>query len=472
MRASLQIAGPAVSRRLGVLALTLAAFVPPAPVASPLSQAPVNPGGSRATPALRFHHLHYRVGDPSAAMRHAAAVFRGARVLLPGLGVGVRVGDEYVLFDRTDATEPFDPGDNRPETVYGSAVEWLRSHGFPAPEGGDTSRRAQIADAFRGLPLDHVAFVAPDLSGAVAALRERSAIPIRETEASALFRVRDGLTIEIVRDTDEPDAYWCPMHPDVRSSATGTCPLCGMALVSMPAPRLGEYRMDVVATPGPRRSGVAKLRMTLRDPETGKPVPGFATIHDRLLHLFIIDRSLEYFAHVHPEPAGKGVFEIDHRLAPGVYVLVADFLPLTGPSQTVQRAIVTPGYRGPLFPPPLHLRSDAETDKIVSGVRVRLEPTRLTAGSEGVLRFTLADASTGAPISDLEPFLGAAGHMLVVNADLTEASHAHPEEVASRGPSVYFQPRMPAAGLYKLWVQFQRKGEIITVPFVVTVREP
>jgi len=152
--------------------------------------------------------------------------------------------------------------------------------------------------------------------------------------------------------------------------------------------------------------------------------------------------------------------------------VVADFLPLSGPSQTVQRAIVTPGYRGPMFPAPPSLASEMGTDKVVAGLRVRLEPATLTAGREAVLRFTLADVSTGAPVSDLEPFLGAAGHMLVVNADLTEAHHAHPEEQAARGPVVEFQPRMPAAGLYKLWVQFQRKGQVITVPFAVPVREP
>ncbi len=471
MRASLQIAlrGPGVSSRLAVVALTLTALVAPAPVASGVPQAPVNPGAgdSRSTPAIRFHHLHYRVADPSTAMRHAAGMFQGTRVLLRGFGVGVRIGDEYVLFDRADGTERSGAS---ADAVYATAVDWIRQHGLPAPADG--TARARVAAEFRESVLDHVAFVALDLPKMVGALHERGATPILQTEASAFFRVRDGLTIEIVRDTDAPDAYWCPMHPDIRSSGTGKCPLCGMALVPMPATRLGEYRMDVVATPGPRGSGVAKLRTTLRDPETGKPVSGFATVHDRLLHLFIVDRSLEYFAHVHPEPAGEGVFEIDHRLPPGVYVLVADFLPLTGPSQTVQRTIVTPGYRGPLFPPPPHLRDEMGTEKIVAGLRVRLEPNRLTAGREAVLRFTLADASTGAPVADLEPFLGAAGHMLVANADLTEASHAHPEEQASRGPSVYFQPRMPAGGLYKLWVQFQWKGQVITVPFVVSVREP
>ncbi len=418
-------------------------------------------------PALRFHHLHYRVGDPSAAMRHAAGAFQGSRVLLRGLGVGVRIGSEYVLFDRADATELQRPS---PEAVFNGAVEWIRQHGLPAPGGGIA--RARIAAEFHAAPLDHVAFMSPDMPRAIEILRAHGAIPVRQTADAALFHARDGVAVEIVRDTDADDAYWCPMHPDLRSATAGKCPLCGMPFVPMPAPRIGEYRMDVAATAGARGAGASKLRVTLRDPETGKPVPAFATVHDRLLHLFIIDRTLAYFAHVHPEPAGEGVFEIDHPLRPGAYVVIADFLPLSGPSQTVQRAIVTPGYRGPLFPPSPDLRSELAADKTVAGLRVRLEATGLTAGKEAVLRLTLADASTGAPVSDLEPFLGAAGHMLVVNADLTEANHAHPEEQASRGPSVSFHPRMPAAGFYKLWVQFQRRGRVITVPFVVSVQEP
>jgi heavy metal-binding protein len=400
-------------------------------------------------------------------MRHAAATFQGARVLLRGLGVGVRIGDEYVLFDRADGTEASGAS---PDAVYTGAVDWIREHGLPAPADG--AARVRIAAEFRESALDHVAFTSADMPRAVETLRGRGAMPVRHTEDAVLFHARDGITVEIVRDTDAADAYWCPMHPDLRSSTAGKCPLCGMPLVPMPAPRIGEYRMDVVATAGTRGAAVSKLRVTLRDPETGKPVPAFATVHDRLLHLFIIDRTLEYFAHVHPEPAGEGVFEIDQRLPPGAYVVIADFLPLSGAAQTLQRAIVTPGYRGPLFAPPSDLRSDMGTDKIVAGLRVRLEASGLKAGREALLRFTLADASTGAPISDLEPFLGAAGHMLVVNADLTDANHAHPEEQAARGPSVSFQPRMPAAGLYKLWVQFQRKGQVITVPFVVTVQEP
>ena len=39
--------------------------------------------------ALRFHHLHYRVADPGAALGDAAEMFKGARTILQGLGVGL-----------------------------------------------------------------------------------------------------------------------------------------------------------------------------------------------------------------------------------------------------------------------------------------------------------------------------------------------------------------------------------------------
>jgi hypothetical protein len=105
-------------------------------------------------------------------------------------------------------------------------------------------------------------------------------------------------------------------------------------------------------------------------------------------------------------------------------------------------------------------------------VRVKLEATTLKAGKEGALKFTLTDANTNAPIHDLEPFLGAPGHVLLVNADLTESNHVHPEEPATRGPVITFQPMMPAAGTYKLWLQFQRGGAVSTVSFVVSVAGP
>ena len=245
-----------------------------------------------------------------------------------------------------------------------------------------------------------------------------------------------------------------------------------MGLTLIPPARIGEYRMDVALARRPRGANLATLRITLREPDGGALVTALTPVHERPVHLFVVDRALDYFAHVHPERAAGGAFEIAVPLPAGEYAVIADFLPQGARPQTVQRMIATADYRGPLFPAAPALAVDLATEKTVDGVRVRATVDRLKGSRDSLFQFTLSDASSGAPISDLEPFLGAPGHMLIVSADLTEASHIHPEEAEARGPSVSFHPVLPAAGLYKLWVQFQRRGRVVTVPFVFAVEEP
>ena len=403
-------------------------------------------------------------------MNQAATALNGTRVLLRGLGVGARIGNEYALFDRLDVDEA--PRDRHlsVEESFMAARTWLTDHGVEV-ESNVTSARPALAKLFDGEVLDHVAFTTADTSSVISSLLAKGAKPWRQTDDSRLFRTAT-IGVEIVRDVEAPDAFWCPMHPDIRSSVAGRCPLCRMDLVPIPSPRVGEYRMDVAVTPAAGGRGASKLRLTIRDPVVDRPVSSFATIHERLLHLFIIDRQLDFFRHVHPEQVSDGVFELRENIPPGQFMVIADFLPLSGRPQMLQHAIVTPGYRGTLFPEAPNLTPDGSSEKEDHGVRVRLDATTLKAGKEATLKFTLTDARSNTPVSDLEPFLGAPGHVLLVNANLTESNHVHPEEPATHGPVITFQPMMPAAGVYKLWLQFQRRGAISTVPFVLSVAGP
>ena len=101
-------------------------------------------------------------------------------------------------------------------------------------------------------------------------------------------------------------------------------------------------------------------------------------------------------------------------------------------------------------------------------MRVSLKVEDAVVGKEACLTFTLTDEKTGAPVTDLEPYLGAPAHMLMVRADLGDAIHAHPEELQTSGPKLSFHPLIPADGPFKLWVQVQRAGRVITVPFWIT----
>ena len=146
-------------------------------------------------------------------------------------------------------------------------------------------------------------------------------------------------------------------------------------------------------------------------------------------------------------------------------MLIADFLPEDGTTQMIQRAIIVSKTGAGGSGPPA--RGSGLGARDPEDLRVSMKAEDLVAGKEGRLTFTVTDAKTGAPVTDLEPYLGAPAHMLIVRRDLSDAVHEHPEEQLTGGPTVSFHPVMPAAGDYKLWIQFQRQGRVFTFPFEV-----
>jgi hypothetical protein len=411
------------------------------------------PPAQQPSRSVRFHHVHFEADDPAAAMNEVARRTRGVRVIVPGLGVGVRVGREYVLFDRVDARA--DSMIRGFQASYDAAVQWLGGHGIgvDSPDG-ELARLGQDVDGARR---HHIGFATSDLQGVESQLSATGARPLRRSEHAVLFDAGAGLLVEVVRDLDREDAYWCPMHPDVRSPDQGACHLCGMDLVAIPPPKIGEYDLDVTPLRG-SQGETTGFDFAVREPGTGSPVTKFAVVHEKTFHLFVVSRDLAYFAHVHPEARPDGTFRLQHALAPGPYMLIADFLPEGGTSQMVQKAVIVPGERRP--PPPADERH---------GLRVTLQTEDVAAARHGVLRFTVTDEATGAPVTDLEPYLGAPAHMLIVRSDLGDAVHAHPEEVETSGPTVSFHPVLPTAGEFRLWIQFQRRGRVSTHPFTLTV---
>ena len=265
--------------------------------------------------------------------------------------------------------------------------------------------------------------------------------------------------------------YWCPMHPDVRGKAGDTCPICRMALVPAAASDYQAYRLEVDIVPAAIRPGdSAHVRFLVRDPRTALIVRRFEPVHERVFHLFIVSRDLEYFAHVHPALHPDGTLDVDIAVPrAGAYQLIADFVPSGGGPQLIQKSFVTAGYDGPVAAVP-RLAPDV-TDKIAGGSRVALTMPPPIAGREGLITFDVIDQTTGRAVDNLEPYLGATGHLLIASADLEIAAHSHPVAAISSasGPTIVFQTLFPRAGVYRMWMQFQRRGEVCTVPFTVTV---
>ncbi|MDZ4656080.1 MAG: hypothetical protein SH868_00735 [Bythopirellula sp.] len=206
------------------------------------------------------------------------------------------------------------------------------------------------------------------------------------------------------------------------------------------------------------------LKLMIHD-SAGTMVSNFDTLHEKRVHLILVREGLDEFAHVHPVVDEQGNLTVTHEFAKaGKYHLFADYKP-TGKAASVARAeMVVSGEPSP--PPGLTVNVPGQV--IAEGFQVEVELQNEKAGEEAEIRFRLSD-ETGQPIDDLQPYLGARGHLVVLSADGKQYVHAHPLSKHTADNEVIFRSHFPGTGLYKGWAQFQQKDKVRTIPFVLQV---
>jgi len=276
--------------------------------------------------------------------------------------------------------------------------------------------------------------------------------------------------------------YYCPMHGDVTSTEPGKCIRCGMALVPGDPLDAREYLVDMKAAPSAIRPGrPVHLALTVRNPDTHATVRSFATVHDKQFHLFVVSHDLEYYDHVHPVMDADGTWTIDLTLPKaGYYKLFSDFLPIGGTPQIIPELLVA-GDPGDLQAARAHLPSTDAFQKTAGSMNITLAlpADGLVAGRDEKLVYHIADAKTGQAVRDLEPYLAAYGHTLVLSEDTLEYIHPHPVELlpekvetAAGGPDLTFKALLPKPGRYRVWTQLKRGGVVTTARFTITADSP
>jgi hypothetical protein len=153
-----------------------------------------------------------------------------------------------------------------------------------------------------------------------------------------------------------------------------------------------------------------------------------------------------------------------------------------GGAQITGYPIATAGTEVDLTASRARLTPDAVLAKSADGVKVEILNQRSTilGGEEVDLVFRFTDEKTDAPIADLEKYLGAFGHLVILSEDMTDYVHAHPREETqpdpnapmNGGPEVLFDALMPRPGRYRAWLQFQRAGKLSTVSFTFAAPRP
>jgi hypothetical protein len=295
---------------------------------------------------------------------------------------------------------------------------------------------------------------------------------------------------------EEDTAWVCPMHGDYTLDVPGKCPRCGMDLVRAAPFDVRDYRLDFRTIPAVVKPGQkAKLLFRISHPGSGEAIKKFEVVHERQYHLFLISQDMEYFQHIHPEEQADGTWSIDVILPKaGYYKVLSDFMPSGGASQFIARPLVTAGYAGDLEGDSAHLVPDAVSSKTVDGMTATLayDPAAFSSGVYGHLNFHLTDAASGQPINDLQTYLGAFGHTLIMSEDMVDYVHSHPLDILAKadddggppqfliapgadleklrgGPDVTFEGLMPKPGRYRAWTQFRRNDKIYTFAFTFNV---
>lgn len=207
------------------------------------------------------------------------------------------------------------------------------------------------------------------------------------------------------------------------------------------------------------------LRFRITD-AAGAAVTRYVNNHEKQLHLIVVRRDMVGFQHVHPTLDGNGTWSVPLDLSrPGSYRMFADFIPDGGQALTLGADLHVAGDYDPQPLPAVATRTT------VDGYTVALTGDA-QAGQESML--TLSVTRDGKPVTDLQPYLGAYGHLVALRASDLAYLHVHPaggpgDGTTVAGPDVGFHTTIPSNGRYRLFLDFKHNNVVRTAEFTLPV---
>lgn len=197
----------------------------------------------------------------------------------------------------------------------------------------------------------------------------------------------------------------------------------------------------------------------------GEPVTEFTTAHEKDLHLIVVRSDGAQFRHAHPVlDTSTGTWSLPWSWQKaGAYRVYADFTPAgTTAAVTLTRTVQVGGAYEPVA------RGVQSTDE-VDGYTVTIGG-QLTAGESS--RLTISVSRDGRPVTTLQPYLGAFGHLVALRQGDLAYLHVHaegdaPQPDATAGPEIAFAAHVPTEGRYLLYLDFRVDGQVHTAEFVL-----
>ena len=224
---------------------------------------------------------------------------------------------------------------------------------------------------------------------------------------------------------------------------------------------------------GVRPNEPFELVFAIKD-HTGSVLKDYTISHEKLMHLIAVRKDLQGFQHLHPEfDSRTGRFSTAVTFASdGTYALFPDFVttdPGGKPLPVTLYKEFTVGNISNYAPQPIG--DSSEDKKTVDGYDIKFSVSPRQPLSNQTVLMTFSIGKDGMPVMDLEKYLGALGHAVVLSEGKLDFIHSHPLDENFENPTgeVRFNVVFPTQGNYKVFMQFQHEGKVRTAEFIVPV---
>ncbi|WP_409235528.1 hypothetical protein [Streptomyces sp. PA5.6] len=213
-------------------------------------------------------------------------------------------------------------------------------------------------------------------------------------------------------------------------------------------------------------AGVQQVTFRVMGPD-GQAVTQFMPEHEKELHFIAVRRDTAGFQHVHPVRDDKGTWRTQLALEPGDWRFFTDIHPV-GHEGSMTLGIDV-AVAGPYVPQPL---PEATAIARIGEYTVALDGELLPGEAS---ELTLSVSRDGRPVTDLQPYLAAYGHLVALRVGDLGYLHVHPEGepgdgTTAPGPDISFMAVAPSAGTYRLYLDFQHNGVVRTAEFTVRTK--
>lgn len=196
----------------------------------------------------------------------------------------------------------------------------------------------------------------------------------------------------------------------------------------------------------------------------------YEVAHEKTMHFIVVRKDLQNFQHLHPDfNQQTGEFTVNITFPnDGPYRIFPDFTPAEDNPQKLPVTVyhdmdvgdISKYKDQPVVP-------DTQPKKTVGDYQISYNfPAEIMMRNE--ITYSLSIEKNGQPVTDIQKYLGALGHSVILKEGTLDFIHTHAGETGT-GPKIEFAATFPEPGVYKIFTQFQHQNKVITTDYVVMV---